>query len=346
MVCGIINHICCTAGDEFFIMVKLNIEPVKQPDKIINYWKKEKFIVLCIIVTGIVCNAATVLGPVFQGKLIDALVAEEALNKVVMLAAVFILLTGSIQFTRYLKRFYIRRFANKTSAAMRFMIYNDLMNKSLTEMENENAGNLMTRAISDVDLCVEGMRKFTTEIFDTGILMASYVISLLIYDVRITLLSVLFIPAAMFLADKLKNIIYKYSLEYRKKSSEVADITFDATENALLYRVNGIQPLISEKYNSSLDDLRIKAVRANILENSMQPIYNAIAMIGVIIVIYLGGSKAINHGWTIGAFSAYITIFIAMASKASKASKLFNSVQKSQVSWKRIKPYFSEYKNK
>jgi ABC-type multidrug transport system fused ATPase/permease subunit len=35
-----------------------------------------------------------------------------------------------------------------------------------------------------------------------------------------------------------------------------------------------------------------------------------------------------------------------MANKASKAAKLFNSVQKSQVSWKRIKPYLSEYRNK
>jgi len=39
-------------------------------------------------------------------------------------------------------------------------------------------------------------------------------------------------------------------------------------------------------------------------------------------------------------------MFALMANKASKAAKLFNSVQKSQVSWKRIKPYFSEYECK
>jgi ABC-type multidrug transport system fused ATPase/permease subunit len=39
-------------------------------------------------------------------------------------------------------------------------------------------------------------------------------------------------------------------------------------------------------------------------------------------------------------------MFAAMANKASKAAKLFNSVQKSQVSWKRIKPYLTEYKSK
>ena len=32
----------------------------------------------------------------------------------------------------------------------------------------------MTKAILDVDDCVEGMRKFTTEIFDTGVALAAY----------------------------------------------------------------------------------------------------------------------------------------------------------------------------
>ena len=41
-----------------------------------------------------------------------------------------------------------------------------------------------------------------------------------------------------------------------------------------------------------------------------------------------------------------MAIFTAMAIKASKAAKLFNSVQKSQISWRRIKPYFREYKTK
>ena len=36
-----------------------------------------------------------------------------------------------------------------------------------------SAGELMTKTISDVDDCVEGMRKFTTEIFDTGVALVA-----------------------------------------------------------------------------------------------------------------------------------------------------------------------------
>ncbi|QGU94010.1 ATP-binding cassette domain-containing protein [Clostridium bovifaecis] len=327
-------------------MSKLKIEPMKEPDKIINYWKKEKVVVACIIISGVSFNSATVLGPIYQGKLIDSIVNGNALSSVARLAIIYVAIIGIIQLMRYFKRFYIRRFANSTSAVMRLMIYNNIMHKRTSELDKENMGNLMTRAVSDVDLCVEGMRKFTTEIFDTGVLMAAYLISMLFYNVKITILSILFIPIAMFLAEKLKSIIYKYSIDFRKKSSEVADITYDVIENSMLYRISGMEAQNRAKYNLDLEDLQNKGIKASILENSMQPIYNVIAMMGITIVIHLGGSNVVDGSWTVGIFSTYITMFIAMANKASKASKLFNSVQKSQVSWKRIKPYLTEYKNR
>jgi ABC-type multidrug transport system fused ATPase/permease subunit len=195
-------------------MKKLKIEPLRQPDKIINYWKKEKLVVTFIVIFGIGYNVSAILGPIYQGKLIDALRRGDKLAAIALLSVTFILLIGAVQLMRYLKRFYIRRFANSTSATMRLMIYNNIINKSYMDLENESTGDLMTKALSDVDLCVEGMRKFTTEIFDTGVLMTSYLISMLYYDVKITVLGAIFIPVAMVIAEKLKTIIYKYSIAY------------------------------------------------------------------------------------------------------------------------------------
>lgn len=327
-------------------MAKLHIQPMKQAGRIINYWKKEKFIVFCIVVFGISCNTLVVLGPIYQGKLIDAIVRKDSLDHLFLLALTFVGVVLFVQILRYFKRFYIRRFANINIATMRLMIYNNILHKSLPELDEENIGNLMTRAISDVNLCVEGMRKFSTEVFDTGVMMLAYLISLLIFDIKITLLACLSIPIAMFLAEKLKSVIYKYSIAYRKKSSEIADQTMDAVDHSMLYRISGMEIKNNLRFNADLVDLQNKAVKANVLENSMQPVYKVIAMFGIVAVIYLGGMKVIGGFWTVGVFSTYIVMFIAMALNASKAARLFNSVQKSQVSWQRIKPYLDEYVEK
>lgn len=324
-------------------MTSIKVEPIKGPNKIINYWIKEKYVVAAIIFFGLTFNIAIVLGPIYQGKLLDALLSKEPLLEVLKIALLFIALVLGIQVMRFFKRFYIRRFANLTLSTMRLMIYNNLMEKKVNDFEKEDVGNLTTRAISDVDECVEGMRKFSTEIFDTGVLMASYFVAMILYDQKITIMVSVFIPMAMFLAEKLKLVIYKRTSEYRRKVSEMSSLAYETVDNTMLYRANGMEEHYRKRYEEELIDLEKKSIRASILENAMQPVYNIIAMFGIILVIYFGGMKVVEGSWTIGAFSTYFTMLAALALKASKAAKLFNSVQKSKVSWTRIKPYMTEY---
>lgn len=326
-------------------MKKSIIEPLQQPNRIINYWKKEKPVVAAIIIFGVGYNVAAILAPIYQGRLLDALLRGSGLPTITRLTLIFVLLIGAIQLVRYLKRFYTRRFANKTSATMRLIVYNNIIFKDYTELAGESAGDLMNKTMADVDLCVEGMRKFTTEIFDTGVLMASYFAAMLYYDVSITLLGALFIPAAMLVAERLKNLIYRYSIIYRRKSSMITGMTLEYVDNALLYRINGLENRAADKYRQELHDLQNKAIKANVFENAMQPVYNVIAMLGVVTVIYMGGERVIAGGWTVGTFSAYMVMFAALATKASKAAQLFNSVQKSKISWQRIKPFLHTYQS-
>lgn len=319
------------------------IRPIKHPDKIINYWKNQKFIILLIVLSGTIFNVGMSLGPVYQGKLIDTLVDGQPLSLISKVAATFVVIIVVVQILRYVKRFYIRRFANNTSASMRYMIYNNLIHKGERELSKENMGTLMTNAISDVNVCTEGMRKFTTEIFDTGVLLTSYLVTLFIYDVKITAIAAIFTPIAMLIAEKLKKRIFKYTKAFRTATSEVAGATYELIDNVVLYRIYGREHDNREVYEEQLKDLEVKAVYANVWENSMQPIYNIIAMAGVVFIIYFGGKNVLADIWTIGQFSTYITVFTALAFKASKAAKLFNAVQKSQVSWRRIKPYLKEY---
>lgn len=324
-------------------MKKLDTYIINEPNKLINYWKKEKTAVFWIVVSGIIYNVGMVLGPIFQGKLFDALNQKMSLTSIMYLSTAFIGSIIFVQIFRYIKRFYIRRFANSTSSTMRFMLYNNIVHKSEKQLNEENMGALMTKAIADVDACVEGMRKFTTEVFDTGVLLVTYLITMLIYDVKVTLISCIFIPMAMIIAEKLKTLIYKFTIAYRKKASKITDITYDIVENAMIYRLYGREYENQIKYEEELKDFEKKAVAANLWENAMQPIYNVIAMTGVFIVIGMGADKVFNKTWTIGVFTAYMSIYAAMAFKASKAAKLFNSVQKSHVSWGRLKPYMTKY---
>lgn len=320
------------------------IKAIKNPDKIKNYWIKEKKSVILLTLFGILYDVGMVARPIYQGKLIDALIAKVNFNNLIKLSLTFIFIIGMVQFFRYLKRYYVRQFANATTATMRFMIYNNILHKEEKELNDENMGSLMTKAISDVDVCVEGMRKSTTEVFDTGVLFITYLVTLLQYDVKITLYACIFIPAAVFIAEKMKKIIFKFTKAYRSQLSQVSDITYDRIDNAILYRLYGREADNRVVYEEELEDFEKKAIVANIWENAMQPIYNVIAMGGIVFVIIMAGEKVYEGSFTVGVFSAYISIFAIMAAKASRIARLFNTIQKSSVSWNRIKSFLKGYK--
>lgn len=320
-------------------MRALNLEMPKHPQRMWEYWKKEWRAVLIITLTGTIFNAAMSAGPVLQGRIIDLILNGEPAALVIRWIAGYLLAIFAIQVLRFLKRYYIRLFANRTNATMRFVVYHNIMNRPVEKLKGERAGDLMTRGISDVKACAEGMRKATTEVFDTGVLMIAYVITLLGQDLYLTLGACLCIPLSMAAAGMLKQVIFRYTSAYRKQLSLVTDITYEMAENSMLYRITGTEARNLKLYGQELKNLEKKAILSNMLENSMQPIYKTITLFGVVGICYFGGKNVIGGSWTVGDFSAYLAIFTALAVKASKAAKLFNSVQKAQVSWERVKPF-------
>ena len=319
-------------------MKALDLTPVREPQKISSYLKREWKTLLLVTLTGLAFDGSMSYAAVLQGRLIDAVASMAALAVVGQKALTFLLVVAVIQTCRALKRYFVRLFANGTGARMRRMLYNSVFSQDVTALSGASAGELMNRAVGDVDICVEGMRKVTTEIFDTGVLMASYLITMFSYDVKTTLLTCMFIPVAMFIAEKLKTVIENATKLARAQNGAVSATTLSNVENALLYRVNSAYERRLAEYEAELTDLEKKNVRADVLENSMQPVYNAIALLGIVAILTRGGGLVIAGTWTIGDFTAFTAIFIALATKASKAAKLFNSYQKAAVSWQRIKP--------
>ena len=144
-----------------------------QPDRIGSYFRLEWLPLALVTVSGLVYNIGLLATPWFEGRLAqclsDILGGSATAAAMAMLVLAYVVVTLVVQAARFLKRFYVRRFANNINRRMKGILYANLVRQSRAALETEGAGELMTKAISDVDDCVEGMRKFTTEVFDTGV---------------------------------------------------------------------------------------------------------------------------------------------------------------------------------
>lgn len=314
-------------------------------DRIMSYFKAEWVVLLIVTISGLIYNLGLLAGPWFEGKmtgcLVDILGGNAVFNDMLILVTAYIVSIAVVQISRYIKRFYVRRFANNVNKRMKEILYNTLVHKSRIELEQEGAGNVMTKAILDVDDCVEGMRKFTTEVFDTGVALVAYAAMLLVYDWRLALLSMIFMPVSYILAEKMKGNVQKTGARYKEQSGILSAATLDRASNAITYRVYGRENDRKDAYEKNLTDYEKSAVRANMWVTIFQPLYRIIAMIGTIFILYFGSRNVLGIGWCswdVAAFTTFLACFIKLSDKSSKAAKLFNAVHKAQVSWKRIKP--------
>lgn len=314
-------------------------------DRILSYFKEEWKVLLIITVSGFIYNLGLLFGPWFEGKmagcLIDILAKNAVYKDMLILVIAYVISIGVVQVSRYIKRFYVRRFANNVNRRMKKILYGTLVLKSRTELEGEGMGDIMTKAILDVDDCAEGMRKFTTEIFDTGVALAAYAGMLLVYDVRLALIAMIFPPISYIIAEKMKVIVQKTGSAYKKQSGILSNTTLDRASNAITYRVYGREVNRKNAYEDNLAEYEKSAIYANIWNSSLTPLYRIISMMGILFILYFGSRNVLGTGWRtwdIAAFTTFLACFIKLSDKSSKAAKLFNAVHKAQVSWKRIKP--------
>lgn len=314
-------------------------------DRILSYFKKEWLVLLIVTVSGLIYNIGLLAGPLFEGKmtgcLIDILNGNKQFADMLTLVLLYILITAAVQSSRYIKRFYVRRFANNVNKRMKEILYGSLVHKSRPQLHEESAGTILTKAILDVDDCVEGMRKFTTEIFDTGVALLAYACMLLFYDWKLALLCMIFPPVSYIMAEKMKFIIQTSGAKYKEQSGALSTATLDIASNAITYRVFGREQQRRDAYEESLTAYEKSAVKANIWNTSLTSVYRVISMAGVIFILYFGGRNVLGTGWSawsIATFTTFVSCFTKLSVKSSSAAKLFNAVHKAQVSWKRIKP--------
>ncbi len=315
------------------------------PDKISSYFREEWFSLSIVTISGLIYNVGLLATPYFEGEmaqgLSDILNGKKNFSYMAILVSIYLGIVLLVQVARYFKRFYVRRFSNNINRNMKGVLYANLLRKSKSFLEEEGNGEIMTKAISDVDDCAEGMRKFTTEIFDTGISFISFAVMLFIYDWRLAFLSLSFTPLAYLVAALMKKPINQSNRAYKKVVTELNSKTLDRASNAVTYRIYGVENVREEDYKNVLKDYEKKAVRNNVWQSALSPLYLASTTAGVFFILYFGSKNVLGTGWNvwdIAALTTFLSCFAKLSLRTSKVAKLFNSVQKAEISWNRIKP--------
>ena len=171
--------------------------------------------------------------------------------------------------------------------------------------------------------------------------LLGYAVMLLVYDWRLALLSLLFTPVSYVCAAWMKRPVQRAGAAYKKAAGALSAATLDRAQNAVTYRTYGCENTREKRYEQTLKAYEQTAVRSSVWQSALPPLYLAVSGAGVLFILWFGAKNVLGTGWRawdIAAFTTFLSCFTKLTVKSSKVAKLFNSVQKAEVSWKRIQP--------
>lgn len=314
---------------------------MKHYNKIRYYFYYLWGILVPLTITGILYDSLMSFIPRIEGDAINS-IKQQNTDLIIKSALIFLGLTIFVQINRFLKRYLVRVFSNKMNYLMRNKCFNHMLSLDMAFYEQNKVGDILNKNTTDISDTCESIRKLTTEIFDTVILMIGYIVSYFLLDYKIALMSLPFVLVSIIISLLLKKKVYMTTKDYKEYSSKFKDSTLNMLKNEIYFRGMGVNEKYIDQYSKEVDILAKKNVKNLVYKASMESIYSSIGFIGLLFVLYFGLNNVIDGIYDIGTFTTILTTFVLIANKGSKVGKSFNAYQGLKVTWKRIKPFLED----
>lgn len=314
---------------------------MKHYNKIRYYFYYLWWILVPLTITGILYDSLMSFIPRIEGDAINS-IKQQNTDLIIKSSLIFLGLTIFVQINRFLKRYLVRVFSNKMNYLMRNKCFNHMLSLDMAFYEQNKVGDILNKNTTDISDTCESIRKLTTEIFDTMILMIGYIVSYFLLDYKIALMSLPFVLVSIIISLFLKKKVYMTTKDYKEYSSKFKDSTLNMLKNEIYFRGMGVNEKYIDQYSKEVDILAKKNVKNLVYKASMESIYSSIGFIGLFFVLYFGLNNVIDGTYDIGTFTTILTTFVLIANKGAKVGKSFNAYQGLKVTWKRIKPFLED----
>jgi ABC-type multidrug transport system fused ATPase/permease subunit len=208
----------------------------------------------------------------------------------------------------------------------------------MARLDGTPPGDVMARIIGDVEVLSVGVREFTIETWDTLLFSLSLVVAMAVYDLPLTVLALLPVPLAMLLAKATGRWVGSRTTASRQANSALTAALQELLAGIRVLRLFGRTGTAVER----VDDLSSQQAQANLglvrLRGGLRPIYTTLMTAGVLLVVWQGGEQVVGGAMTLGAFIAYLELYLRFVNRGFRVPQMINSIQGGAAAYARLRP--------
>jgi ATP-binding cassette subfamily B protein len=293
-------------------------------------------------ISGIVMNTAVVLPAILLGRAIDTAMAfergEADAGAVAWAAFAFAGGTALSEGPRIGKRWWLMTANARIRANVRANALRGVIAWPMGQLNRTPTGDLMARIIGDVEVMGVGVREFIIESWDTVLFSISLIVAMLVYDFDLTVLAMLPVPAAMLLAKATGPWVGGRTTVSREANASLTTAIQEQLSGIRVLRLFGRTGSAVERVNAlsrTQADANLALVR---LRSGLRPVYTTLMTAGVLVVVWQGGNNVVSGAMTVGAFIAYLELYLRFVLRGFRVPQLVNSIQSGSAAYARLRP--------
>ncbi len=298
---------------------------------------------LCLgSVAGIVMNTAVVLPAILLGRAIDTALALERGTgtpaDVTWAAVLFVGGTLLTEVPRIAKRWWLMTANARIRANVRADAFRGVLAWPMADLQKTPIGDLMARIVGDVEVLGVGVREFTIETWDTVLFSLSFVVAMLVLDPALTLVALLPVPFAMVLAHATGRWIARRTTRAREANADLTSAIQEQLAGIRVLRLFGRASASVQRIADRSGTVAERNLRLARLKGGLQPIYTTVMIAGVVVIVWQGSERVVAGAMTVGAFVAYLELFLRFVNRGHRIPQLVNSVQSGAAAYARLRP--------
>src|SRR3989441_7489647 len=259
-------------------------------------------------VAGIIMNPAVVLPAILLGRAIDRALSWErgaaTAGDVGWAALAFVGGTLLTEVPRIGKRWWLMTANARIRANVRADAFRGVLAWPMADLQRTSIGDLMARIVGDVEVLGVGVREFTIETWDTVLFSLSFVVALLVFDFRLTVLALIPVPLAMLLAHATGRWVSRRTTRAREANAGLTAALAEYLAGIRVLRLFGRASASVERVaalSQRFADRNLSVIR---LKGGLQPVYTTLMTGGGPPIGLPGRERGIARAREVGAVLA------------------------------------------
>jgi len=199
-------------------------------------------------------------------------------------------------------------------------------------------GDLMARIVADVEVLGVGVREFTIETWDTVLFSLSFVVAMLVFDPGLTVLALLPAPLAMVLAHAAGRWVARRTTRAREANADLTAAIQEYLAGVRVLRLFGRVGASVDRIARLSGEVAARNLSLTRLRGGLLPVYTTLMIMGVLLVVWQGSERVVAGVMTVGAFVAYLELFLRFVNRGHRIPQLVNSIQSGAAAYARLRP--------